>query len=215
MSRFITLFVALVFLLQLPRRSESAAPDESKEPPLTYSVRIGDKSVTTVEGETARFEGTFTNPEVTIAAQQHRMFPYQGVSFKYPRSFTFEADLSDPDAKIWTLSGNDFKIMYFVLNTRLTAADFARTMINQFGKQSSKVLNGSAKTTLGKHTLLGATLRATLATHSMIMEIYGIPTPGARTKLLVFQDSLDDSGNRSQEGKATLQVFRSSFDIER
>ena len=53
--------------------------------------------------------------------EPHRVFPYGGVAFRYPRAFTFEASLDDADLRSWTLSGNDFKVMYFVFAVRVTA----------------------------------------------------------------------------------------------
>ncbi len=44
-------------------------------------------------------------------------------------------------------SGNDFKIMYFVLNDALSAADFAKDMINQFGRENAKVVDANATMT--------------------------------------------------------------------
>ena len=132
-----------------------AAADESAEPPLKYSVKVGERTVTISEGQTVQLDGTFSNPEITVTAQPYRVFPYQGLTFNYPRSFTFEADLDDRNAKIWTLSGNDFKIMYFVLNESVSTDDFANNMIDQFGRENAKVVNANTTITLGKQKLSG------------------------------------------------------------
>jgi len=182
---------------------------------LEFVVKVGDKSITITEGETTQLDGAFTNPMISIAPQLYRVFPYQGITFKYPRPFTFEADLADPDRKIWTLSGNDLKIMYFVLNARLTTGEFANNMIDQFGRENCKVTDANAKITLGKQTLSGTSIHVTLATHKMVMDIYQIPSRGAVTKLLVFQDSLDDTGNRSNEGRQTLKDMAASFTVDK
>jgi hypothetical protein len=183
--------------------------DESKEPPLKYTLRIGDKSIAITEGETARVDGTFSNPEVTLTAQPHRVFPYQGISFKYPRAFTFEADLEDADYKNWTLSGNDFKITYLVLNDRLTTGDFADNMMDQIGRENCTVVKASPMK-FGDKELSGTTLNATVVGNKMLVDIYRIPSTGTQTKLLVLQDNLDDTGNRSIEGNTTLQLLEQS-----
>ena len=215
MTRICT-FIALLTSLSVGCDSRaSEAIDESIEPPLTYSIKVGDKTATLSEGETVQLDGTFANPTITVTAQPHRVFPYQGVTFEYPRSFTFEADLEDRNAKNWTLSGNDLKIMYFVLNVSLSTDDFANNMIDQFGRENATVVNANATITLGKQKLAGTSLRVTLASHTMVMDIYRIPSRGTQTKLLVLQDSLDDSGNRSKESKRILAEIQSSFTIER
>jgi hypothetical protein len=48
----------------------------------------------------------------------------------------------------------------------------------------------------------------------MVIDIYGVPSNGKQTKLLVLQDNLDDSGNRSTEGKQALEYFRQLSKLE-
>jgi len=215
MTRIFRLASLLPLLSIACNSSTSDAADESVEPPLKYSVKVGGKIATISEGDTVQLDGTFTNPKITVTPHPHRVFPYQGITFKYPRSFMFEADLEDRNAKHWTLSGNDFKIMYFVLNASLSTADFANNMIDHFGRENAKVVNTNATIILGKQKLTGTSLRVTIATHEMVVDVYRIPSRGTRTKLLVFQDSLDDSGNRSKEGKQTLAEIETSFAAER
>lgn len=214
MLRLYTLTVLLSFLYLGCSTSTPAGADESKEPPLEFVVNVGDKSIAITEGKTAQLDGAFVNPNISVKPQPYRVFPYEGITFKYPRSFAFEADLEDPDRKNWTLSGNDLKIMYFVLNARLTTGEFANNMIDQFGRENCKVTDSNAKIILGKQTLSGTTIQITVATHKMVMDIYRIPSRGAVTKLLVFQDSLDDAGNRSNEAMKALKEIKSSFTVE-
>ncbi|MFN7733552.1 MAG: hypothetical protein ACK5OB_16770 [Pirellula sp.] len=189
-------------------------PDESTEPPLKYTLKVGDQSIDINEGETARLEGVFTNPEVTLTTQPFREFTYQGISFRYPSKFVFEADLDDANYKNWTLSGNDFKIMYFVLNARLTTSDFAKSMMGKFGLENCELAN-APQMKFGDKSLSGTTLNVTLAGNKLVIDIYGVSSNGKQTKLLVLQDDLDDSGNRSTEGKQALEFFRQLPNFER
>ena len=190
-----------------------AGPDESQEPPLQFSVHVGDKSLMVAEGETGQLEGTFAHPRIKVVPQPYRVFPYQGITFEYPRSFTFEADLTDPGVKNWNLSGNDFQIMIFVMDTQLTARAFANNMIEQFGRENCVLVDTNSKITLGDKTLSGATLHITLAAHKMVMDVYRVPSQDSRTKLLVLRDNLDEEDQRSKEGKATLLKMKSSFQL--
>ncbi len=194
--------------------SQAADVDESKEPPLEFVVNVGGKSMTITEGKPANLEGMFTNPKISVAPQPFRVFPYQGITFKYPRSFTFEADLATPNYKNWTLSGNDLVIMYFVLEGQITTDDYASKMMDELGRKNCKITNANAKITLGKQTLSGTTFHATVASQKMGIDIYRVPSPGITTKFLVFQESLDEQGNRSDEGKQAIKEIESSFTLE-
>jgi len=208
------LIIASLVFCSLPSTS-SAQEDESKEPPIKYILKVGDKSVPITEGESAKIEGKFTNPVVSLTAEPHRVFKFQGVTFKYPRSFTFEADLEDENVKNWTLSGNDFEIMYFVATAPLAVDEFVTNMTNQFGEENCKVTDPDAKITLGETELTGKTLEITIATHKIVMDTYHLPSAGERHRLLVFQDSMDEeTGEHSQESKDTLDGIKKSFEIE-
>jgi len=187
--------------------------DESAEPPVEYTVTVGERSVVLKDGDVGRLDGTFTDPQVKVIAKQTRVFPYQGVVFEYPRAFTFEADFSDKAAKNWTLSGNDFKITLFSCDDNLTSSEFAESMMSQFGRENCKVTNSNARITLGSHALSGTSIRITIAAHSMAMDCYRLPSRGRKTRLLVFQDSLDEVGKRSKEGTVTMDLLRKSFKL--
>ena len=214
MTRLFALIAFVPFLSLGCNSAVTVTVDESEEPSLRYSVMVGEKTVTISEGQTVQVDGTFSNPKLMITPQAHRVFSYQGLTFEYPRAFTFEADLDDRNAKNWTLSGNDLKIMYFVLNANLSTADFSSNMIDQFGGKNAKVADANATITLGKHILTGTSLHATVVGHQMVMDIYRIPSRVGVTKLLVFQDSLDSLGHRSKEGEQTIVGIKSSLTIE-
>lgn len=215
MLRFIPYAAVVVFVFLAFDAGTHMLADENAEPALKYSVKVGDKTVMMAEGETATVEGTFNNPTIKFTAEPYRVFPYQGVTFNYPRSFGFQAELEDPDSKTWTLSGNDFIIMYFVINASLTAADFADNMMSQFGPENTKVVNENASITLGQQELSGTSIRISIAEHSLAVDIYRVPSAEGTTRLLVFQDSLDDSGNGSKEKADAMRLIKSSFGLKR
>ena len=207
------LVAVCIGLLPAWAQSKPEKPDESKEPPLKYTLAIGAKSMTVLDGQSVTASGEFKDPAISITAQPTRVFPYGGLSFNYPHGFTFEADLSDPSNKIWTLSGNDFKIMYFAMEVDLTPAQYAAEIINQIGKERCRVSDPNAKMTLGKIELVGARIRMEVVAHPMTMDVYRVPRKGKNFGLLVFQDSVDDSGKHSQEGLDTLATLKSSFSL--
>jgi hypothetical protein len=202
---------ALFFFLQT---TIALAQDETKEPPQTFVVKLGDQSANVLEGETAKLKGSFTDPQLTITPDPYRVFPYQGVRFQYPRTYSFEADVADADEKSWTLSGNDVSIMLFVLNARITAAGFADSMIGQFGRPNCKIVDANAKLKLGATEVSGTKIHVTIATHSITQEIYVLPAPRGKTRLLVLQDNPDEKGNHSAEAKGVLETLKKSFQVD-
>jgi hypothetical protein len=189
--------------------------DESQEPPLSFVVKVDDQSLTLGEGETVQIDGAFTNPKVTVTPQPYRVFPYQGVNFRYPRSFAFGADLVDPNEKIWTLSGNDLTVMYFVINDELTTDDYAESMMDEVGAENCEVLDEEAQITLGQEKLTGKKIRISVAEQEVVMEIYQVPARDSVTKFLIFQDTPDESGNRSKEYVQAMKEMESSFKVEK
>ncbi len=208
-------FIALLcFLCLAYGTTPSLGEEESKEPPLTYEVKLGDQLVTVNEGEAAEFSGTFINPKVSFTPLPHRVFPYQGITFKYPRSFGFKSNLVNPNAKSWDLSGTDLKIMVSVLLGHHTTDSFAEDMLDSFGRNESQITNANAEITLGAETLLGTTLQLTTVKTKMVIDIYQIPSRGPCTKFLLFQDILDDDGHPSKEARETLEVIKKSFELK-
>ena len=214
--------IALIVLLALvplalacdPGGGGAAAPDESKEPPVRYTVTVGDKTVSVIEGETVKVDGSFTNPQISVVGDPHRLFNYAGMSFKYPRSYTFEADLEDTDAPNWTLSGNDLKIMVFKLNDRVTPKEFAEGMMEQFGDGNSRITNPNSSITLGGQALTGTAIDITVTSYRMTTEIYQVPGKGKQTRLIVFQDGIDPAtGGHTKEGLAGLAMLKESFKL--
>ena len=94
-------WVLVIMMLQDRGRVREAMAGAEGEPELKYVVSVGGKSVTVKEGEAAKLEGTFTNPEVTVMPEGHRTFSAEGVTFRYPRGFTFEFE-SAPRMKSWS-----------------------------------------------------------------------------------------------------------------
>ena len=187
------------------------AGDESREPPLLFSVSVGAVTVPATEGEAVSVAGTFQDPRVTVRPEPHRLFPYGGVSFHYPRSFTFEADLDDPAARSWTLSGNDFKVLYFAFPVVITPQTHVKQLLETHGRANCRVLDERADLRLGETTLRGIRVEVAVQGNRMIQEAYQVPLKGQGSRLLVFQDWPADGADRSKEGALALRLIAASF----
>jgi hypothetical protein len=187
------------------------AADENREPALKYRCEVGGKIFTISEGEPLKLAGVGADPTITIRPEPFREFPYGGVRFRYPSHFTFEADTADADTKHWTLSGNDFKIMYFVIQEDVSDEQYVGAMVGQFGED--KCTQSKTSITLNKQKYAGTRLRVSIAGNAMTMDVFRIGS-GKETRLLVLQDNSDDTGKPSAEGGATLTALEKSFAAE-
>jgi hypothetical protein len=147
---------------------------------------------------------------VKLVAEPYREFNYGGVSFQYPRAFAFEADVKDGDYKNWTLSGNDLKIMYFIMNEDLTSEAYADEMIKQFGARNSKKSPITSDLLGGKKE--GTRVEVTLAGIKLSMDILCLPFQGG-TRVLVIQDSAKGAP-QSQEAKEALPVLKRTWAVK-
>lgn len=197
---------ALIGLSNLAIGQDAAPKDESQEPGLTFVVEVDNQAATIVEGKSTQLKGTFSDPTVAIKVKPTRLFPYGGVEFEYPRSFTFEADVKDADYKDWTLSGNDCKILLQWFDEPLAVKDYAEYLIVEFGRENC-TLEAAAPLKVGERELSGTMLKARFASAVLTMEIYAMPAPQNQTRLLVIQDNREDDGSHSTEHKRTLQLL--------
>jgi hypothetical protein len=178
-----------------------------------YTLKIGDKIISLQEGETVRVEGIFQNPEVTLTVEPYNLFSAAGIRFKYPREFIVDADLEKKHVKSWTLSGNDFKILYFVFDVPVQIEDYLESMLARYGRQNCTV-TGAAPLTFGPVVLTGTTIKTTVTGIKMALHIYQLPSSGMPLKLLVLQDCLGSSGNPSTEAMYAIQLFEQSSSLE-
>jgi hypothetical protein len=188
-----------------------AQAGEEIEPPLQYQLKIGKTAQAISEGVPATFEGTFTNPAVLLEVAPERIFPYGGVTFSYPRHYTFEADFTSPGLKIWTLSGNNFKIMHFVTGELLTADVFLTSMMQQIDSNGGPISTEPVSITLGGQSVTGRRLRMTLANQAFYTDAYALPRTGGQSRLLVLQDALTEAGEASPESATAIGLLSRSF----
>ena len=185
-----------------------SAIDESLEPPLKYTLEINDHPQALVLNKPIKINGTFRDPKVVLKASSVREFTYGHMAFQYPAPFTWEAKVAAADKKTWILSGNDFKIMIFVLPNTLSVEAYSQAMAKKFGAGSTQISHSVR--TLGAQKLNGNRLAVRLAGTTLNLEVYALPAEsGAR--LLVLQDSPPKAGSTSKEGALALGLLAQSF----
>lgn len=183
------------------------AADEGQEPSVQYQLLVNGTPHTIELNRASTLSGMFNNPEVQLQASANRTFTYGGVSFDYPAYFSWEANISNPAKKSWTLSGNDFKIIYTLMPNNLSASDFAQSMATKFGKQNTRISDKDR--TLGANRLKGKQLNVQISGVTIVLEIFTLPSKSG-TRLLVLQDSPAKTAY-SKEAENALGLLNSSF----
>lgn len=205
---------ATVIVLLAGMVEANAQTSDSIEPPLQYQLKLGDKTQPISEGVPAIFEGSYINPSATLEVAPERAFPYGGIRFSYPRHYTFEADFTSPDIKIWTVSGNNFKIMYFVSDQELTAEALLEGMAAQLGEAAPQVETSPASLPISGQTLNGTRGTIQIAIQKLTNDAFTLPLQGGKSRVLLFQDALKDSGEASDESGPAIALLSKSLVIE-
>lgn len=186
----------------------SFAMDESQEPQVQYTLEINGQEHGVLLNKPLEISGVYENPKVLLKAEPTRHFSYGGIAFQYPASFSWEAEIEAQNQKTWVLSGNDFKIMYFVLPQAISVDSYIQAIAKQFGAADTRI--SDAERTIGGNTNAGKLLFVKVAGAALKFEVYALPAE-LGSKLLVFQDSPPDDKVNSEESKTTLALFLSSF----
>jgi hypothetical protein len=184
------------------------AMDEGQEPPLKFTMEINGQQHELVLDKAVTLAGDYKNPKVVLRASANRLFTYGDITFQYPSSFVWEAEIESKNERTWTLSGNDFKIMYFILPDTLSVEAYSQAMAKQFGKGSTRISDTERK--LGGNRFKGKLLLVKLAGITLTMEVYSLPTKTG-SRLLVFQDSPPDNRATSNEAEGALAMLSNSF----
>lgn len=188
------------------------ADDESVEPPLQYKLTVGGKSQQVSENKPFEIGAVGPGEKAVLSVEDQRVFAYRGVRFPYPRYFTFEADVTDPENPSWTLSGTDLTIMLFAFGDKLTPQQFAENLAAKFGS-GTKISKVEMK--LGGQTYAGVAVDATIAGQRMLVQILSLPSSPAQSMLLMLQDAASDDGKHSAEYGKVLADLEASFAVSK
>lgn len=203
MRKLLILTAAILLSLKV------ANADEAAEPPLRLTLTVNGQTLTAGEGKPVQLKGAFNDPTISVNVDPYRAFSAQGVSFEYPRGFSFEADFSDQNAKIWTLAGNDLKIMLFVIAAKTDDRAIADGMADQFGRDN--VTESATELTLGGKKIPGVRQLISLMGHKLTNDVFVLSTAANRTVVLVLQDSPQPNGDRSTEGQAGIARLSETY----
>lgn len=186
------------------------AASEALEPPLNYTLKMGERTVRLVPGTEVELKGTFTNPKLTLVPDDHRLFTYGGVTFGYPSDFAFEADFSEKGLKSWTLDGSDCVIMIHCYETeKTTPAAIAESLKGVYGEDSktepiSHTFNGKK--------LSGVRVHATVAETTFFQDILALPSDQG-SRLLILQDLPKHAKVSDAETKKVMKLLNETLKL--
>ena len=187
--------------------------DEKSEPKRNYTLKIGDRSLKITEGVPFDIDTGDKSQKATLSASPYRTFTHQNLNFDYPAHYSFEADLSNLEAKSWTLSGNDCTVMVFGMGAQVTPTQMAQGLAGGFGKGNSKTRQARLK--LGKKEYETSIIDVKIAGASLKLEVFAIELSPNSSTLFIIQDGLEDDGKHSDDYRALEKLLNQSFALKR
>lgn len=184
------------------------AADESREPVLAYSLEIDGQPHDILLDTPVTLPGSHTDPVVVLRAAATRRFAYGGVAFEYPAAFTWEAEIRSPTDRTWTISGNDCRIMVFVLPEAMSVGDYARAMEGQFGKGKTRI--GDTTRIFSGTKREGKRLDVEVTGVKLNFEMFALPSAKG-SRILLFQSSPPDDRPVSRESGVALSLLETTL----
>ncbi len=189
--------------------SAGQCQDETKEPPIEYQLLVNGKALN-VELDTEFELDIQGKTKLKLTASNVRNFKYGGITFPYPTSFAFEAEL-DAVSKLWTLDGSSCLIMVFAFPSAngLGHKSFAESIGAEY--QNEPDFSPTTLTCDGQE-LEGTQLNIKIEQTNLVQMVFEIPTKdGAR--VIVLQDTLEDDGSHTAEFNGVVKLLKQNLKI--
>jgi len=183
--------------------------DDTTEPPVTYTLEVNGQKYLLTADKTVILKGNFQNPKVTLRASSTRRFEHGGVAFDYPANFTFEADLSDPGIRTWTMSGNNVTVMLFHFDEPVKPTELIASTAESLGTNVERMEPTSLK--LGTLNARGQSALLKVGGVALSYTVVATPSAAGKSRLLIVQDLPQDDGRPSDEKTTILKMLSESF----
>ena len=182
--------------------------DENAEPERAYTLLIDGQEVALQPGVEFQLEGKFENPTMKLELGSTRHFRYGGISFEYPANFVWEADVSDPSFRMWTMDGADVTLMVLRTSFGFTADEFVESLADEFDSFESDPITQE----LGSLTLQGQAVTTEVAQSVLTYDVFEVPSEVGST-LLILMDATDD-GLHTEEYRRVLRGLATSLRLD-
>ena len=194
--------MSIVFFAVSPSFAQSNA--DPKRPVIKLDVFIDGKQFSIDDGDTVKYD----SKSIIVRTSKYMTFDNEALTFDFPKHFSCDFE-QDEAYKNWTLDGNDFVIMYFVLDVQVAIDVFVKEMVDKFGKKNCTL--SDRRTKIGNVDLTGKRINISLVGVKLTYDIFDVKTNDGKTHYLAFQDTKGDDGSESAEGLETLGVLNETL----
>jgi len=213
-KRRILALVGAAVLLTTSASALGTEPPGDQEPPLLLYLESNGKRIPIELDKPFGIEALSGGKTATLRAEPFRVFPFAGLSFRYPRGYSFEAKLENAGVSLWTLTGNDFVIMVQQYPATRNHAAIRQTVTNGMIKAygGAKTREVDTKLELDGAVLHGRRLEFNLAETLLHQELFSFAA-GDSSVVLLLQDTPDQNGKPSPDRISTEKMLRESLRI--
>ena len=193
------------------RRGDEPAGDQ--EPPLLLYFESEGKKIPIELDKPFSPEALAGMKSATLRAEPYRVFPYAGISFRYPRSYSFAANLKNQGTMIWTLKGNRFLIIVEKFPGMHDHESIRKNVTSEMKKSyaGAKTLSEvDAKLELDGANLKGRRIEVTLASTLLYQELFSFAA-GDSSIVLILQDRPESDGKPSSDRIVGEVMLRESM----
>ena len=203
-NQFLTVSI-LAFAVLSSFAQENVDP---KRPIMKLDVVIDGKQFLLDDGDTLKYD----SKSIVVRTSKYMTFDNEALTFDFPKHFSCDFE-QDEAYKNWTLDGNDFVIMYFVLDVQVGIDVFIKEMVDKFGKKNCTL--SDRRTRLGNVDLTGKRINISLVGVKLTYDLFDVKVNDGKTHYLAFQDTKGDDGSESAEGLETLDVLNKTLKLNK
>jgi hypothetical protein len=195
--RTTTLLSFLILLFSVCSSALCAEPLDDREPPLLMYLEADGARITVELGKPFALDSLSGKKTATLRAESYRVFPYGGISFRYPAGYSFEAK-QQSGVTVWTLEGADVVIIVqrYVRNAEHLSIRTAvvDNLVQSYAGPKTRQLDTTLKV---KGTVLkGRRIEFVLANTLLHQDIFSFRA-GADSVVFIIQDTPQPGGTPS------------------
>jgi len=204
----LTALLIVTLLVCAPAASTAEEPKEDQEPPQIFYLEFDGKKVPLELNKPLGTEVLRGSKTFTLRVEPYRVFRHAGLSFRYPREYTFGNDHSTPGVSIWTMSGPDCLIMVQRFQGQGDPEAVRESLVDGLAEKYKDGKKKQVETTwkLKDTTLKGVRLEVELAGIRLHQDVYSF-RDGQGSVLFLIQDSLQGDGKASAERVRTEKML--------
>lgn len=194
-----------------PSAPQSMTQGDKQEPPAEYVLEVNGKSLPVSTGKSFEVDVDAGKARMKLSIKPYRTFNKVGVQFQYPVGYSFEADNTDPNVTIWSMSGNSSLLMlqkFAKVSSIFMLNQLASGLAAEYERKNVKISPTSIL--LGGRKTPGKRLFITVAGQKLVQEVFAFST-STSTFALIVQDSPTESGKETPEVKRLKQLLATSF----